>query len=63
MNVPDVIVHPKEVRLDPRMAKAANNSPKNAATFQADGELAKEELELNSYSQNFFFLLNYKLDQ
>jgi hypothetical protein len=53
MNVPEVIVQPREVHLDPRMAEAANNSLKNAATFQAEGELAKEELELNRYSHFF----------
>jgi hypothetical protein len=53
MKVPDVIVHPREVRLDPSMAKAASNALKNATTFQAEGELAKEELELNRYSHFF----------
>ncbi len=41
MNVPDVMIHSKEVRLDPSLAKAANNSLKNAATFQAEGGSGK----------------------
>jgi hypothetical protein len=41
MNVPDVIVHPKEVHLDPRMAKAANKAFKNSTTFQDKKEVAK----------------------
>jgi hypothetical protein len=41
MDVPDVIIQPKEVRLDPSMANAAGNALKNSTTFQDKKEVAK----------------------
>jgi hypothetical protein len=38
MNVPEVIVQPREVHLDPRMAEAANNSLRMLPHFKLRGK-------------------------
>jgi hypothetical protein len=64
MNVPEVIVQPREVHLDPRMAEVANNSLKNAATFQSEGGSGKVKTgRTNLWNECLIFYpeINYPL--
>jgi hypothetical protein len=61
INVPEVIVQPREVHLDPRMAEAANNSLKNAAPFQAEGGSGKGRTGAEPIFTKFLFLTNLQI--